>query len=179
MLSRRDVLKQFLLVSAGTMLIPSCLQEKNKATVALKNIRISGDQEKMLADFTETLLPRTDTPGAKDLAAHLFVLRMVDDCYSKANQQKFIKGLEDFERFVTTKYQQSFSDCSNATKNEIFKSLESKKGDSQDREFFYFSVKHLTIEAYTTSQFYLTKIHIYKLVPGHFQGCVPVSQADS
>ncbi len=49
----------------------------------------------MLAELAETILPKTDTPGAKDLAAHLFALKMVDDCYTKTNQEKYMKGMKD------------------------------------------------------------------------------------
>jgi hypothetical protein len=43
--------------------------------------------------------------------------------------------------------------------------------------FFYQGTRGLTIEAYTTCEYYLTKIRGYKMIPGKFQGCVPLKTA--
>src|SRR5450432_3257227 len=94
--NRRHAIKQFVIVSAGIALIPSCMHNTSKASVILKNLSIDGDQEKMLAELSETIIPATTTAGAKDISAHLFVLKMMDDCYSKEDQQKFMKGMEIF-----------------------------------------------------------------------------------
>jgi len=49
-LNRRSAIKQFLFVSAGMALIPSCLQDKSKPVVELKSFTISADQESLLAE---------------------------------------------------------------------------------------------------------------------------------
>src|SRR6185295_2251084 len=93
-MNRRAAIRNFVVFSAGVALIPSCMQEgKSRPSVTLKNIPLTGEQEKMLAALTETILPKTNTPGAADLASHLFVLKMVDDCYEKSDREKFIKGM--------------------------------------------------------------------------------------
>jgi len=89
--NRRIAIQQLLLIWAGVALLPSCLQNEQKVSIPLKMIRIDPDDESMLAELAETILPKTDTPGAKDLSAHLFALKMVDDCYSKVNQEKYIR----------------------------------------------------------------------------------------
>ena len=73
-LNRREALKQFVFVSAGMALIPSCMQDRSKSSMLLKKINISSADESMLAELSETILPKTATPGAKDISAHLFVL---------------------------------------------------------------------------------------------------------
>ena len=78
-LSRRQALKQFAFVSAGMALIPSCMQDRSKSTLLLKKIKVSPADEAMLAELCETIIPKTETPGAKDLSAHLFVLMMIDE----------------------------------------------------------------------------------------------------
>ncbi|HEV2478171.1 MAG TPA: hypothetical protein VGS79_00845, partial [Puia sp.] len=56
----------------------------------------------------------------------------------------------------------------------LLTALETKKFPDQDLIFFYTTTKKLTIQAYTSSQYYLTKIQVYELVPGRWHGCVPV-----
>jgi len=36
------------MISAGVVFIPSCLQEKGKASIVLKNIDVDADDEKLL-----------------------------------------------------------------------------------------------------------------------------------
>ena len=93
-LSRRMAIKQFLYASAAVVLIPSCLHDKSKASIILKNMQIDADQEKLLAEIAESIIPTTTTPGAKDVSAHLFALKMIDDCYNKDGQQKFVQHVD-------------------------------------------------------------------------------------
>lgn len=173
--NRRTALKQFVFISAGVAILPACLQEdKSKASVLLKNFQITGQQEKDLADLAETIIPATATPGAKDISAHLFVLKMMDDCHTKADQYKFLQGLQAFEKNTKAQYNKPFHQCSIEEKIVLVTSINGRKDIDPAIGFFYNSTKKLTIQAYSTSQFYLTKIQVYKMVPGKYQGCVPV-----
>src|SRR5436190_20685294 len=125
--NRRTLIKQFLAISAGAVLIPSCMQDKSKASILLKTIVIDGDQEKMLAELAETIIPKTDTPGAKDISAHLFALQMIDDCYEKEDQQKFIQGLAAFEKLTKDKFKKSFLECTPQQRQQLLSELEAKK----------------------------------------------------
>ena len=177
MIDRRSALKQFAFISAGIAFLPSCMHDKSKASIILKNIPVDGDQEKMLAELAETIIPKTNTPGAKDISAHLFALKMVDDCYKKEDQQKFMQGLAAFEKTTKDKAGKSFIDCTPQQREQLLKNMEASKNATDDAVQFYNTMKALTIRAYTTSQFYLTNVRVYKLVPGPFKGCVPVPGA--
>lgn len=173
---RRTVIKQLVFATGAIVLIPSCMQDNDKASISLKKIKIAGNQEKLLAELTETILPTTDTPGAKDIAAHLFVLRMVDDCYKKEDQEKFIRGLTAFEKKTDSQFAKSFVKCTAAEKEMLLKELETKKNGDADLGYFYSSVKGLTVQLYTSSKYYLTNVQGFKLVPGRYKGCVPVKK---
>lgn len=175
--NRRVAIQQFLAIWAGAVLLPSCLHNDQKVTIPLKQIKISGDDENMLAELTETILPKTDTPGAKDLLAHLFVLKMVDDCAGKDDQVKYTQGMKAFETFVNKKTGKSFVDINMVERQTIVRELDQQKPGTDPLTFFYQGTKHLTIEAYTTCEVYLTKIRGYKMIPGKFQGCIPLKTA--
>jgi Gluconate 2-dehydrogenase subunit 3 len=174
--NRRLALKQFVFISAGALLIPSCMQDKSKSAILLKNMTIDTDQEKLLAELTETIIPATTTPGAKDVSAHLFALTMLDDCYKKEDQQKFIRGLQQFEKTAHTTYSKSFTDCAIPEREALLTRMEANKQPAEDVSFFYFTLKRLTIQAYTSSKYYLTKVEVYELVPARYHGCVPVKK---
>ena len=175
--NRRVAIQQLLVIWAGVALLPSCLQHEQKVSIPLKLIQVLPEDENMLAELAETILPKTDTPGAKDLSAHLFVLKMVDDCYSKTNQDKYIAGMKAFESFVSKKTGKSFTEISPSERQSIVAELDKQKSTEEALSYFFQSTKRLTVEAYTTCEYYMTKIRGYKMIPGKFQGCIPLKTA--
>jgi Gluconate 2-dehydrogenase subunit 3 len=175
--NRRVAIQQLVLIWAGVAFLPACLHNERTVSIPLKKIQIDPDDETMLAGLSETILPKTNTPGARDLSAHLFALKMVDDCFTKQNQEKFISGMKDFEAFVQKTTGRSFTENGDSERRAIVAELDRKKTDEDGISFFYNSTKKLTIQAYTTCEYYLTKIRGYKMIPGKFQGCIPLQTA--
>lgn len=172
--SRRTAIKQALVVTAGIALLPSCLQKSAPASVKLKNIDVDADREKMLAELAATIIPTTDTPGAKEVGAHLFALTMLDDCFNKESQQKWQEGMKAFEALCKEKNGQSFVKSSPEQRNALLTTLEKEDPSKVPAAHFYHVTKRLTVQAYTGSQYFLTKVQEYELVPARFNGSIPV-----
>ncbi|NCD69907.1 gluconate 2-dehydrogenase subunit 3 family protein [Mucilaginibacter agri] len=186
-MDRRTVIKNLALVIGGAALLPSCLHETGKASIALKKINVSADQEKFLADVAETIIPKTTTPGAKDLSLHLFVLKMVDDCFSKNDQDAFMSGLDKLKADAETRFGKSFGEASQAQRESLLNELEKKQAENQkaqgknakkpadadDRLTFYGITKGETIYGYTNSKYFMTKEIVYELVPGRYNPDYP------
>lgn len=179
MVTRRSAIRQLFCISAGALIIPSCMQDKSKSSILLKNISIDANQEKLVAELAETIIPTTSTPGAKDIYAHLFALKMLDDCYKKEDQQKFVKGLEEFQKRSKKELDRSFSEASAPERHSLLGKIEANKDSKDDLTYFYSTVKRLTIQAYTTSQYYMTKVQVYEMVPSRYHGCVPIKAIHS
>ena len=173
-MNRRSALKNLLIVTGGVLFLPSCKGDTSKASVLLQNMKVSGEEEKLLAELSDALIPATDTPGAKDVYAHLFVLRMMDDCRGKEDQEKFMKGLTQFNERARKSFNQSFSRLTPAQRSEFLQTLDGEKDTEDELHAFYKSAKGLTVQAYVTSQYFMTKVHPYELVPARFHGCVRV-----
>lgn len=173
MIHRRSLLKQFVFMGAGMAIIPSCLSDKSKSSILLSKIKISADEEQLLAELCESIIPKTTTPGAKDISAHLFVLKMVDDCTSKADQDTFISGLSAFNDFSKTTVGKSFADGNTADRRKVLSALIAGKDDASKLPAFFKTVKRYTIQAYTSSEYFLTRVQVYQLIPGKYHGCVP------
>jgi hypothetical protein len=171
-LSRRQALKQFAFVSAGMALIPSCMQDRSKSNLLLKKIKVSPADEAMLAELCETIIPKTDTPGAKDLSAHLFVLMMIDECSNKENQDGFINGMKAFNEFNQQTIAKNFSDASQEERVTVLKKILLIKDEKSPVLTFFNDLKKRIIQAYTSSEFFLTKVQVYELIPGRYHGCV-------
>jgi hypothetical protein len=175
MVNRRSAIKQFLILTGGVVLLPRCVHKEEKASIPLKNIDLNSGQEKLLAEIAGTIIPATDTPGAKDVYAHLFALKMVDDCYDKDKQQQFADGLKEIDGLAERSYGSIFINCTIPQRASILTGIEAKKGISKNLIAFYNMMKNLTIQGYMTSKYVMTKLVIYELVPGRFHGTVPIT----
>jgi hypothetical protein len=196
-MDRRTVIKNLALIIGGAALLPACSQDKAKSKVALKNIDISTDQEQLIGEISETFIPKTTTPGAKDMQLHLFVLKMVDDCYKKEDQQAFVTGMGHFADHAEKQYGKTFNQLDTKTREAFLLDIEKegkaeeaaanqnadKKGVSPvtppagkyspELKKFYSMVKRQTINGYTNSKYFMTNIVVYELVPGRYNARFP------
>ena len=179
-MKRRIALKQLGFITAGAMVLPSCVQQAKEATIALKNIIINGDQEVLLAEIAETIIPATDIPGAKALNLHHFILKMVDDCQDKESQQRFISGLSMVEKTVKEKFDKPFDECSSEERKKFLVEIEQKNKNAKDGEkkedlpAFYSLTKRYSAQAFLSSEYVMTNVLKYNMVPGKFEGCVEI-----
>jgi hypothetical protein len=177
-INRRTAIRQLAFLSVGAALLPACRDDRSKPDLALKNFKVDSKQQQLLEELTATLIPTTATPGARDVSAHLFILKMLDDCSSKGDRDKFLSGMKQFELYYSARSSAGKSFVASAgPQRELFLlDIESKKLPNEDLNFFYSTAKRWTILAYSSSQFFLTKVQVYELVPGRWHGCIPVPQ---
>ena len=176
------------LILGSVAVLPSCLNnKKGKPVVELKTLKIDADQENLVTNLAETILPKTKTPGAKDLGINLFIFKMIDDCANKEQQETFMAGLKEFDDAVNKQYGHSFNECSVQERTAFVNSLEKQGkdakngGDKKEKDApklltFYHMVKGQTVFGYTTSQYFMTKQIVYELVPGRYNAMFPVKK---
>lgn len=136
-----------------------------KASVALNKINFSPQQEKLLAAIAATIVPKTDTPGADETGAHLFVMKMVDDCYEKVDQDKFVLGLGQLEKATKMRFGDSFLKCAASDRQKLLQGVEDRAGHEPEVYHFYKIMKQRTIQGYMTSKYVLHNIKHYTLIP--------------
>ncbi len=164
-----------LVISTGALLVPSCMEDRTKGSFLLKNYSLTAAQENLLAEIAEAIIPKTTSPGAKDVYAHQFVMKMMDDCATKEEQNAFVKGLDAFAGFAEKTAGNSFIKATPVQRASVLEAMEKKISDESDEAKFYRRMKALTVRGYTSSQYFLTQVQVYNIIPGSFKGCVPVS----
>jgi hypothetical protein len=176
-MKRRTVFRHLAVAATAAWVLPSCISDPKKVSLALNRLRVTSDDEELLGEIADVIIPPTKTPGARATGAHLFTLVMVDDCMSKPDQERYLKGMRLFEDTVTGITGRSFVNASSADKGDVLRAFEEKL-DACDEETktFYKETKRYIIQGYTSSQYFLTEVKPYALVPGpDYQACVPVS----
>ncbi|MFD2553789.1 gluconate 2-dehydrogenase subunit 3 family protein [Sphingobacterium tabacisoli] len=157
-MNRRTAIKQLFIVAGGLMIASSCTGSGDGASIELQHIKLSADDEALIGDLVEAIIPKTDSPGAKDLNLHLFVMKMVDDCHSPEDQEAFINGLEQARK------------AGLKTEAERVAYLQNLKED-----VFFNILKRRTLQGYLNSEYVMKNKLIYELVPGRYDGAVKVN----
>jgi hypothetical protein len=174
-MKRRAAIRTIIITSAGVVLLPSCGSDDVQKAVELSKIKITGNQAKLLASLTQTIIPDTGAQEAKRGNPDEFILMMVNDCASPDDQQKFLTGLDEFEKMVKERYGKSFASLDDAQKKELLTNLEDKKGLPNAANEFYSHIKGATVQFYTGSENYMTTVMEYNIIPKRYKGCVPVA----
>jgi hypothetical protein len=164
-MKRRNAIRNMVIIAGGVAMVPSCLTQTDKASISLHKISITARQERLLAAIASAIIPRTDTPGAAEVGAHLFAVKMLDDCYEKEDQEKFISGLDQLESSTKKRFGTSFTKCTSAQKEIILMEVENKSGYSSDVFDFYKIMKEKTIQGFLTSKYVVLNIQKYEFIP--------------
>lgn len=173
MMKRRVALKSMATAVGGLMVLPAWANGWSKASALPVQPYLSLQQDELLAEIVDTIIPATDIPGAKALNVHSFVQKMVADCYEKEVQENLVKGLSTVEHMAQQSFGQSYGACDTAQRVELLTQME--LADKAEQKEFFALVKELTIKGYMTSEYVMVNHANYTMVPGHYYGCVPVT----
>lgn len=147
------------------------------------------DQAVLIEELVEIIIPRTDTPGAKDVGVPTFIDTILKDVYSTEDQERFMTNLNAFNDDAKNTYGNSFVECSAEEKSAHFKkhhdeTFKNMKGGysaawwnagTESSKPFMVELKELTLLGFFTSEPGATEVLQYNQVPGPFKGCVPLS----
>jgi len=172
-MERRVALKSMALAMGAMAGLPAWASGWNKSALTEGKL-LSADQSGVLAVVVETIIPKTDTPGAGELGVDKFVQRMVTDCYDKKAQDNLAKGLDALEAQSKKSFGKSYAEATKDQKVQLLSEME-KSSDASQKGFFTL-VKNLTIQGYMNSEYVMTNITHYEMIPARYHGCVPVKK---
>jgi len=206
-MNRRELLKMIAAATGSVMiggefLLSGCKGNSDSAPVAFTAENIA-----FLDEVAETILPQTNTAGAKAAGVGRFMTVMVNDCYPKDDQEIFHKGLNtlddqckkmhnvEFMKATPEQRKQLLIAVDKETKEYVKKKAENdnlqrqkeKQGQERNTDDFkaqtmpnhYFQqLKQLAIFGYFTSEKGRTEGLRYTPVPGKFQGVIDYKKGE-
>lgn len=201
-MKRRDALQRVAIMMGSALSAPTLIAvlegcKSTGSTEASTAFALSPDYKNLVAEIAELIIPKTSTPGAKDAGVGPFIEIMLKDCYTKEQQDYFIKGLDALEEESKKSYSENFLKIKPEQQTELLKKFEkmasdeaklnagakkqvdaetgltkdTKKKDQPLVPFFKLA-KELTLLGYFTSEAGATKALNYLPVPGKYEGCV-------
>lgn len=171
-MQRRSAVKNLALSIGAAIVLPSWANAWSKDSFKNISTKMSAFQENVLAEMVETIIPKTNTPGAKELNIQRFVSIMVADCYDKQAQETFAKGFELIDVAAKNSFSKTFLECDTKQRLEVLNKL--AKSENKNEKSFVQLVKGLTIKGYLSSEYVMTNLRIYEYAPARYHGCVPV-----
>jgi hypothetical protein len=162
-MERRNVIKSLGIGLLGLGTLPSWANNWNSDS--FENLTFANSE--VFIKIVDCLIPETNTPGAKSVGAHLYIEKVIEDCYSEEIQNEVKQTLEILNKEAVAKHQKSFEKLDNLQAVDILKNSNSNK---KTVEF----LKNLTIRSYTSSEYYLTNHKNYQMAPAYFHGCVEI-----
>src|SRR4051812_14847428 len=167
MIPRRDALQRLSLLLGGLLSPQLTAGLLGQILNTGASVEVGADQVKLLAEAADTIIPNTDTPGAKAAGAEQFILRVLRDCYVREEQAKFYEGLGNLDAASRSAHGRGFAELDAALRKELMK--QTAKNDKA----FFLRLRELTIAGYFTSEIGATKALEYLPIPGRFEADTP------
>jgi gluconate 2-dehydrogenase gamma chain len=193
-MSRREAIRQVALLMGGAVSAPAilgllsgCSAEPGADVEAdWKPKFLTQAQGALVAEVAEIMIPRTDTPGARDVGVPAFIDTMLKDAYSKDEQERFVAGLADFEARARSEHGRAFLEMEPGQRAAMVKKVHDPAVEAERQSTlslderhrpFILTMKELTMLGYFTSEPGATQVLQYRPVPGAYHACVPLQQA--
>jgi len=178
--------REALLVLAGTAVLPESLKAMGRAVharVRAGTLRtFTPHQNETVATIAELIIPKTDTPGARDAGVPAFIDVMVTEWGDDNQRKAFSAGLADVDERSRATFGKDFISCTTAQQSEILQDLDYELAQARDAKTdtsgnFFGMMKWLTLTGSYTSEVGATSELHYRVVPGRFEPCYPLEQS--
>jgi gluconate 2-dehydrogenase gamma chain len=186
-MDRREALKRTAWLMGGIVSAPAVMGVLKgctaKPTVDWKPLFLTQDQAILVSQVAEIIIPKTDTPGAKDANVPVFIDLMLKDVYSKEDQERFTKGLQEFDEAAKKEYGDPFIELDAEQQTAFVKKTHDeavaaeRSENKPEKRPFILMTKELTMLGFFTSEAGATQVLQYEAVPGSYKGCLPLSEA--
>lgn len=167
-INRREVLARLSMLLGAAFTGPLAAGAMGQKTYFGPPVAVSPEQEALLAEAAEVIIPTTATPGAKEAGVEKFITRVVADCYEKKEQDEFYASLSRLDQKARDQFGGGFVSATAAQKKQVMEEL------AQNDKAFFQQLKSLTVTGYFTSEAGATQALDYLPVPGRFDGSYPL-----
>jgi hypothetical protein len=192
-MKRRDLLKM-LVAATGTALVGSNVLAYT--ILPMKDNQGNGYSKDDMAFFNEvgeSIIPRTDTPRAKDANVGSMIAILLTDCYLPDQRKVFNNGMVALKSNGKSRYSKEFVLLTLEQRLALLSSLYEEANRHNKKMFLikteinadesalphYFSMfKQLVLFSFFSSEVDATKVVRYEAVPGFYDGEIPYRKGD-
>jgi hypothetical protein len=192
-MDRREVLRTItymtgFAVSApvASALLSGCKAEPTPEGTTYQPEFLNEEEFSFISEVSEGILPKTDTPGAKEVGVPEYIDRVVAQIYAPEDQERFRQGLKELMDKANTELGKPITDLTSAELNTYVAGLDTgmkaqwetweatppaSEEEARQRYNAFQDLKQLTIGGYFSTQEVATTQLAYDPVPGEWIGC--------
>jgi len=187
-MKRRELIKHIALLTgaavAGSEFFLSGCKSNDKTLVGF----FTEKDISFFDEVAETILPKTNTPGAKDAAAGKFIASYSTDCYDELQLKTLKEGISKLNDAAEKKYGNDFIQINASQRQELLTETdgEAKKYNAEkeqpgkQRPPHYFTLmKQMALLGFFTSKPGATQVLRYVPVPGKYHGCIDYKEGET
>jgi len=178
---RREMLSVLGTAAIGPLLVPLSATERLAAGEAL-HVRasqaggraLSPAQMALVTALADTVIPRTGTPGAVDVGAPAFVDLLLAEWYPDRERQAILTGIDAWDARCREAHGQPFAVLDETSRLAFLTLVDAETGPAGSTAAAYAAIKSGIVFGYVTSKQVAEAERTMPIIPGRFDGCVPV-----
>jgi len=125
-----------------------------------------------LTSLVDTIIPRTDTPGASDAGVPAFIETMLAEWYEPSDWQDFMNGMGVFAGAARIQFGKPFPELAPEEQDLLLTQAMTGKIPGLSTSFFE-HCRQLVVLGYYTSEIGCKQERVYVPVPGRYDGKYP------
>lgn len=200
-MERRDILK-LITAATGVAMVGADAFAWDKAPEATsaKDAGFTAEDISLLNEIGETIIPATDSPGAKAANVGATMVGLVADCYTPPEQAEFRQGLKAIDVESKAAFGKPFLLLSATQRHELLTKLDTTAKEQDNKvglgwavhqrpshrsmedkgpvPHYFTLMKQLTLFSFFTSEVGATKALRYVSIPGRYDGDMPYQKGD-
>ncbi len=161
-----------MIATGGLVALPTWAKEWKATDLTAHHSSFSFNEQEILASVSDTIIPPGTAIGALAVGVDKFLQKLIDKCYEKDVQDNVKMQLTALESTAQATHGKSFSVCDQLQRQDLLLKLSTSENKAE-KDFFNL-IKSETIRGFNTSKEVMVGYHKFKLVPGHYYGCVDV-----
>jgi hypothetical protein len=173
-MERRDLLKTLGAAGALALLPHEAMAAWTRVATGFRPVGgLTEAQIALINAIADTLIPRTDTPGAVDMNVSAFIDVIVHEQYTDTLKAEFLAGLDAIESDAKANGGSAFADLAPTARGAAIERIESPRDRRVEPQRTYWRLKGLIVHGYFTSERIQKEVLKVQVMPGAYRGDAP------
>jgi len=140
----------------------------------------SAPERLLIAALAETIIPATDTPGARKAGVHDFIAMMINETFTDPDRAAFRDGLAAIEALSHDRYGNAYARLAQSEQVALLEAVargrvSTPRLQGSAPEELFRLLKELTVIGYYTSEIGATVELAHMIAPGSYHGCTDMT----
>jgi len=162
-----------MVATGGLVTLPSWARDWTVGNITKLPSSFSLTDQEILASVADAIIPPGNSIGALSVGVDKFLQKLIANCYEEDVQQNVNKQLSALDASARNTYGNPFTSCDQAQRQALLTKFSTSE-DKNEKDFFTL-MKSETIRGFNTSREVMLQYLNYKILPGHYHGCVDVN----